>query len=53
MIYIVFINLKKTYDYMSIELLWRALEKKRVRVDHIRVTQEIYEVVVTRVETRT
>ena len=47
----IFIDLEKAYDCVPREVLWKALEKKGVRVGYIRVIQDMYEGVVTSVRT--
>ena len=50
-LHMIFIDLEKAYDCVPREVLWKALEKKGVRVGYIRVIQDIYEGVVTSVRT--
>ena len=47
----IFIDLEKAYDCVPRELLWKALEKKEVRVEYIKVIQDMYEGVMTNIKT--
>ena len=47
----IFIDLEKTYDSVPREILWKVLEKKEVQVGYIRVIQDMYKGVMTRVRT--
>ena len=49
----VFIDLEKAYDRVPRDLLWKLLEKKEVQIEYIRVIQDMYEGVMTRVRTPT
>lgn len=40
---VVFIDVGKTYDRVSREMLWKILEKKGVCVAYIRTIQDMYE----------
>ena len=51
-LYMVFINLEKAYDRVPREILWKALEKKRIRVAYIRVIKDMYNRVTTSVKTQ-
>ena len=42
-LHIVFKYLKKAYDRVSREVLWRCLEKKGASLAHIQVNKDIYE----------
>ena len=42
-LHMIFIDLEKAYDCVPREVLWKALEKKGVRVGYIRVIQNKYE----------
>ena len=50
--HLIFIDLEKAYDRVPREILWKALEKKGVRVAYIRAIQDMYERVTTRVRTQ-
>ena len=39
----IFIDMRKAYDCVPRELLWKALENKRVQVEYIRVIQDMYD----------
>lgn len=41
--YMVFIDLKKAYDKVSLEILWRCFESRCVSVTYIRVIKDIYD----------
>ena len=51
-LYMVFIDLEKTYDRVPRDILWKALEKKGVRVAYIRAIQDMYNGVTTCVRTQ-
>jgi len=51
-LHLVFIDLEKTYDRVSREILWNALEKKGVRIAYIIVIKDMYEGASTSVRTQ-
>ncbi|KAH1193991.1 Retrovirus-related Pol polyprotein from type-2 retrotransposable element R2DM [Glycine max] len=51
-LHLIFIDLEKTYDRVPREILWKALEKKGVRVAYIRAIQDMYDRVLTSVRTQ-
>ncbi|KAL5157078.1 Outer envelope protein 64, mitochondrial [Glycine soja] len=51
-LHLIFIDLEKAYDRVLREILWKALEKKGVRVAYIRAIQDMYDRVSTSVRTQ-
>ena len=50
-LYMVFIDLEKAYDRVSRDVLWWALNKKTVSLKYVSIIRNIYERVVTNVDT--
>ncbi|KAL5153826.1 LINE-1 retrotransposable element ORF2 protein [Glycine soja] len=51
-LHLIFIDLEKAYDRVPREILWKALEKKGVRVAYIQAIQDMYDRVSTSVRTQ-
>ena len=47
----IFINLKKVYDLVLREVLWKAMKKKGVLVPYIQTIQNMYDEITTSVKT--
>jgi hypothetical protein len=50
-LHIIFIELDKTYDEVSSNIMWCALQKHKVLIKYIILIKDIYENVMTRVRT--
>lgn len=47
-----FIDLKKAYDSVTREILWKVIKKKEIKIAYIYVIQDMYEPVSTSVRTQ-
>jgi hypothetical protein len=50
-LHMVFIDLEKTYDKMSRNIMWWALQKRKVSAKYIILIKDMYDNVVTSVRT--
>lgn len=50
--HLIFIDLDKAYDIVLLQIIWKFLEKKKVRITYIRVIQDMHEGVSTNVQTQ-
>jgi hypothetical protein len=50
-LHMVFIDLKKTYDKIPNNIMWWALQKRRVSTKYITLIKDMYDTVVTSVRT--
>jgi hypothetical protein len=50
--YMIFIDLEKTYDKMPRNIMWWALQKHKVSKKYITLIKDMYDNVVTSVRTR-
>jgi len=41
-LHLIFIDLKKTYEGALRDILWKVIEKKRVKIAYIRVIKDMY-----------